>query len=89
MNLQKKIEDILKEVAKKYNKPYNVILAVYISEFKKLKEEMNSLQFKTVKLPNWGKFIVSQKKLKKIDYVAKEARRNAKYGKDGTKDNKI
>lgn len=87
MIIQKIVELILKDTAKKYNKPYHVILEIWLSQFKMLKFIMNCLTFKTVKLPSWGKYIASPGKIKKIDYAAKEARRNAKYGKkeDGTK----
>lgn len=91
--IQKKVEEIIKAIAKKYNKPYHVVLEAYISQFKRLREEMKKKEFKTVKLPSWGKYIVSQGKLAKIDYAAKDARYEAKYGKkdsnneEGTKDN--
>ena len=93
MSLQKKIEDIIKEHASLFNLPFNVVMAVFMSEWKKTKEEINSKEFKTIKIPTFGKFIVSKKKLSKIDYAAKEERRNAKYGKndggDKTNNNQI
>ena len=60
---QKKINDILRELSKKHNLPLNVIEEIYESQWKKLKEEASSLEFKTIKLPNWGKYIASNKKL--------------------------
>lgn len=62
---QKTVENIFKILGKKYNLPINVIEECYLSEFKKIKEEMSSLDFKILKLPSFGKYIPSQKKLLK------------------------
>lgn len=63
---QKRIEQLFEELAKKYNKPVYVIEEIFNSQFKKLRKEINSLDFKTIKLPNWGKYIPSKDKLSKI-----------------------
>lgn len=89
--MQNKVEDLLKEIAKKYNKPLHVILEIYNSQFKMTRDSISSLEFKTIKLPSWGKYIPSQDKLSKIDYKAKEERKAEKYGRasEGNKDNSI
>lgn len=60
--IQKRVELILKEVAKRHNKPYDVILEVYMSEFRAVRDTIKSLEFKTIKLPCFGKYITSDKK---------------------------
>jgi hypothetical protein len=72
MNLQKKVEDTIKEYAQKINKPYHVVLAAWLSQFKFTRAEISSLNFKTIKLPNWGKYIASPIKLENIDYTDKK-----------------
>lgn len=79
--MQRKVEEIIIAIAKKYDKPYEVIYAAYTSQFKKLREIMKERGHEIVKLPTWGKYIVSMGKLEKIDYDAKDARYEAKYGK--------
>lgn len=88
--LQKKIEDLVKEAAIKFNLPYKVVHAIFMSEFKLTADEMRKLASslaageeidqKTIKIPALGKFIVSKSKLERIDYAAKEAWYKAKYG---------
>lgn len=86
--MQRKIEEIIQFYANKHNKPYEVTLAVFKSEYEKLREIMKKRGHEVVKFPSWGKFIVSMGKLAKIDYEAKDARYEAKYGKkDGTQNN--
>jgi hypothetical protein len=63
------LELMLQEKAIKYNKPYYVIWEIYMSQFKKLREEMATYNFETIKLPNWGKYIASGTKVRK--YKAK------------------
>ncbi len=88
--MQKQIEQMLKELAVRYNKPYPVILEIYNSQFKLTRDMISSLEFKTIKLPGWGKYIPSQDKLSKIDYKAKEQRKLEKYGKPkGDQDNAL
>jgi hypothetical protein len=72
--MQKKIESLLKRLAIKYNKPFYVIYEIYMSEFRKTHEEINTMNQKTIKLPNWGKSIVSKSKSLRIDYTAKRKR---------------
>lgn len=87
---QKRIEDLFKELSKKYNLPAYVIEEVYNSEFKKLKLEINSLEFPIIKLPNWGKYIPSKVKLAKYDYESKKQLKNNNNGSNNnTEDNKI
>lgn len=65
---QKKIEDLFRKLAKKYNLPANVIEEVFMSQYKKVREEVNALEFPTIKLPSFGKFIPSKTKLSKYKY---------------------
>lgn len=62
-----RIELLLEEIAKKYDKPYYVIWEIYMSQFKKVREEMGTLNYETIKLPAWGKFIPSQSKIEKFN----------------------
>lgn len=78
---QKKIEEIFKELGTKYNLPPHVIEEVYNSQFKKLKLEISNLNFPVIKLPNWGKYIPSKRKLAKIDYTEKRKRLEEKKSK--------
>jgi aspartyl/asparaginyl-tRNA synthetase len=71
---QKKIEELFKEIGKKYNLPAHVVEEVFNSQFKKLRTEINSLEFPIIKLPNWGKYIPSKTKLSRIDYTEKRER---------------
>ena len=86
---QKAIEKIFKELGKKYDLPPYVIEEVYNSQFKKLKLEINSLEFPIIKLPNWGKYIPSQTKLAKNDYESIRQLRKQKEDerRNQTKDN--
>lgn len=81
---QKKIEEIFKKLGNKYNLPPHVIEEVYNSQFKKLKLEINSLEFPVIKLPNWGKYIPSKRKLAKIDYTEKRKKLEEKKNKKTT-----
>jgi hypothetical protein len=58
-----RIELLLEEVALRTGKPYYVIWEVYMSEFKKMREEMSTYNFETIKLPYWGKYVASQNKV--------------------------
>lgn len=58
-----RIELLLEDIAKKHNKPYYVVWEVYMSQFKKVREEMSSLRFETIKLPSWGKYIPSEERV--------------------------
>jgi len=79
---QKKVQELLKKVAQKHELPMHVIEEVYLSQYRKLKEELRSLEFKTIKLPNWGKYIPSQRKLNKINYDRKREDRDKRLNKD-------
>lgn len=70
---QKKIEDLFKELALRHNLPVYVIEEIYNSQYRKLKAEIKSLEFKSVKLPAWGKYIPSKKKLSYKDYTDRKA----------------
>lgn len=85
--MQKRIEDIFKELAVKYNKPLYVIEEIYNSQFKLTAETMRSLEFKTIKLPNFGKFIASKEKTTAKKYIRKKELNKLKYG-SSTEDNK-
>lgn len=88
MNLQKKIDDLIKETAKKYNKPYDVVFRAWASQFKLLRETMAKKENETVKLPNWGKYIVSKPKLAKLEeYFKSKGQTNYGEESNGAKDN--
>jgi hypothetical protein len=82
--IQKRLELILKEVAKRHDKPYAVVLEVYMSEFQLVRDTLRSLEFKTIKLPGFGKYIASNKKtiefkdylLKKLEYDKSRSDKN-------------
>lgn len=86
-------------MAEKYELPLQVIELVYMSQWQKLREEFRSFEFNTVKLPGWGKYVASKKKLSYLRpaYEAKKERllkekldkENKKNGTNGeeTKDN--
>lgn len=66
MIIHTKIQELFKSLAIKHNLPIHVIEEIYISQFRKLREEIRSLDFKTIKLPAWGKYIASQRKVKRM-----------------------
>ena len=72
---QKRTNEMFKILAQKYDLPIHVIEEVYQSEFKKLKEEINSFNFKTVKLPSFGKYGASKTKILKGDYETRKQER--------------
>lgn len=86
---QKKVEDLFKKLAKKYDLPANVIEEVFMSQYKKTREEVNGLEFPIIKLPSFGKFIPSQTKLSKYKYEPQKELLKLKREKNGesTKDN--
>jgi hypothetical protein len=71
---QKRIEDLFKEIALKHDLPAYVVEEIYNSQYRKLKMEIKSLEFKSIKLPAWGKYIPSKKKLAWKDFSEKKAR---------------
>lgn len=87
--MQARIKRLLEELATKYNKPVYVIEEIYNSQFKLTRDMMAELEFKTIKLPNWGKYIPSKAKLEKIDYKKKAQKTNDKYGIKSNQDNSI
>lgn len=69
--IQKEVHDIIVELAKKFNKPVYVIEEIYLSQWKFLKEKVSQEgklcnEFKTIKLPKWGKYYLSESKLAHI-----------------------
>ena len=85
--MQPRIKKLLEEIALKHNKPFYVIEEIYNSQFKVTRDSMASMDFPTIKLPNWGKYIPSQSKLDKINYKEKQQRTNDKYGKSNNNQN--
>jgi len=81
---QKKVEEILKKIAAKYELNWHVVEEVYNSQFKKVKLEVSSLEFPVIKLPNWGKFIPSKAKLEKTDYTERRLKKQAKLNGDNS-----
>ena len=76
--IQKRIEVLLKEIALKYNKPIYVIEEIFMSQFRLTREQIRSLEFNTIKLPNWGKYVASNKKV--IKFKKSLLKYNDKYG---------
>ena len=60
--IQKRIEKLLKDIAKEHDKSYEVIYEVYMSQFRLTRETIRSLEFKIIKLPSLGKFIAGGEK---------------------------
>ncbi len=85
--LQKRISLIIDEIAEKYGKPSYVIEEVFLSQFKLVKETINSLEFKTIKLPSLGKFIASDKKVEEFKDILLNAYN--KYGASSYKGNAL
>lgn len=54
------------DIAKKHNKPYQVVLEIYMAQFRLVRDTMRSLEFKTIKLPSFGKYIASGEKTVKF-----------------------
>lgn len=71
------------DVAKKHNKPYEVVYEVYMAQFKLVRDTMRSLEFKTIKLPSFGKYIAGSEKTIKF-----KENLNYFYDKNRTNDNK-
>ena len=61
--IQKRVEQIIQEIADKHNKPYHVVEEIYLSQFRLVAETMKGLTFETIKLPSFGKFLTSRKKV--------------------------
>lgn len=68
--IQREVQEIFKKLAIKYNKPVQVIEEIFLSQWKFLKEKISKpediIEFKTVKFPKWGKYYLSENKLKHI-----------------------
>lgn len=78
--LQKKVQEIIKKIAKENNITEEEAIKIWKSQFAFLKEQLTSTEFgekiETIKLPKWGKYYTSEKKLKYIKtYIEK---RNAR-----------
>ena len=69
--MQKEIKDLIKKIAKKYNKPEHVIEEIYMSQFQFIKTSISSPEdpsdIKTISLPKWGKYSLSKGKLRWIN----------------------
>jgi len=76
--IQKRVQVELQLIAKKYNKPYNVIEEIYLSQFRMTADVMRTINFDTIKLPSWGKYIASENKM--IKFKEKLLRNHEKYG---------
>ncbi len=78
--MQKRVELLLSEIAEKYNLPIEVIKEVYNSEWLFVKRQINTLEFKTIMLIGWGKYIPSGKKMIKFKstYDRKREERESK-----------
>ena len=76
--MQKRIEKLLSEVAEKYSLPLEVIKEVYSSEWRFVKENINTLEFPIIQLPAWGKYVPSKKKVIKLENYYKTIREDKK-----------
>lgn len=74
---------MLKDIAKKHDKPYQVVLEVYMAQFRLVRDTMRSLEFKTIKLPSLGKYIAGGEKTIKF-----KENLNYFYDKDRANSNK-
>ncbi len=68
--MQKEIQRLIKEIAKKHNIPHQVVELIYQTQFEVIRDTIREGYLDTPKLIGLGKFPVSIKKLivKKIDY---------------------
>lgn len=72
LNMQsKEIQAIIKKIAQEENLPIQVVTAVIQSQFKVIRDEIASIDVtqstkKTILVPKWGKYYVSQAKAKAI-----------------------
>lgn len=83
--IQKEVQELIKQIAKKYNKPIYVIEEVFLSQWKFLKDKISNSKddmedFKTIKLPEWGKYYLSESKLAHIRRHNPEGKIKKKYG---------
>jgi len=68
--MQQEVVDILKEIAKKNNLPYDVVKAVYKSQFQVIKETASKGTFEdpesflNIRIKRLGLFYVNKKRLK-------------------------
>ena len=76
MALQKQVIQLIKEVAFKYNLPPYVVEKILTSEFKAIKEWIQSGNFETIHLTHWGKYTPSKNKLKRRDEKLREANKD-------------
>ena len=64
--MQAELEIELRRIAKENNIPEEVVYHIFNYQFKFLQTSINKDNTKTVMLPKWGKFCLSEGKLKKI-----------------------
>jgi nucleoid DNA-binding protein len=73
MVLQKKVVDIIKEIAERKQLPYNVVEAAVLSQFKTVKQELekgekgNFETFRNVRLMHLGLIYTTEKKINAIN----------------------
>lgn len=84
--LQKKVQEIIRRVAKANNITEEEATKIWKSQWAFLKNKLTTTEFgeevETVKFPKWGKYYTSQKKLKYIKtYIQK---RNAREDNNNT-----
>lgn len=66
--IQPEVQEIINRLAKKYNKPVQVIEEIFLSQWRFVKEKISKEDdkmstYKTIKLPKWGKYYLSVLKL--------------------------
>lgn len=69
MITQPAARNILHELAKKYNLPVEVIDAICDSQYRCLRDNIRDGANEVIMLPKWGKYTVSQVKIKRVEGI--------------------
>lgn len=64
--MQTQVTNIIKDLAKKYNLPIQVIDLICTTQYKSAVTFIRENQDATIMLPNWGKYITSKAKVKRV-----------------------
>jgi nucleoid DNA-binding protein len=76
--MQRRIEDVLKQVAEKHDLPVEVIKQIYRSTFSQMRQSM--LELRTVRLINIGLWIARRTMLMGNNPYAKKFKQDPRYG---------
>lgn len=76
----KEVQDIINSIAKEENLPIPVVLSIIQSQYKFIRDEIASIDVtksmqKTILVPKWGKYSISQSKAKAI--ITRKLKRDA------------